>query len=239
MRDQYAGDLSDLLKFAFLRAVTGSEKSLGVAWYYISENDGRADGRLREWRGQVQWRDLDSMTFNGLAELSEPSVAGLEQLPIWPESVVFHREVVPRRPHRERWFEQMRTTMGDADIVFLDPDNGLGERGRKHVSTVEIESLRRSGRTIVLITFPGRHLPHDQLVERLHQVLKGKSGANSVVTLRTSISVPNGGTSRSMVQRQRWFTVIDPDPALTERVHAFRAAPSRIPNTSVRCDGDG
>ena len=37
MRDQFAGDISDLRKFAFLRAVTPDKSQLGVAWYYNAE----------------------------------------------------------------------------------------------------------------------------------------------------------------------------------------------------------
>jgi hypothetical protein len=32
VRDQYAGDVSDVLKFAFLRALAGNDRTLGVAW---------------------------------------------------------------------------------------------------------------------------------------------------------------------------------------------------------------
>jgi hypothetical protein len=32
MRDQYAGDVSDVIKFAFLRALTGVDRTLGIAW---------------------------------------------------------------------------------------------------------------------------------------------------------------------------------------------------------------
>jgi hypothetical protein len=44
MRDQYAGDVSDVLKFAFLRALVGTDRRLGIAWYYVPGDDGRADG---------------------------------------------------------------------------------------------------------------------------------------------------------------------------------------------------
>src|SRR4029079_15617641 len=40
MRDQYAGDISDVLKFAFLRALTGADRKLGIAWYYVPGHDG-------------------------------------------------------------------------------------------------------------------------------------------------------------------------------------------------------
>jgi hypothetical protein len=32
MRDQYAGDISDFLKFSFLREVIPDNHALGVAW---------------------------------------------------------------------------------------------------------------------------------------------------------------------------------------------------------------
>lgn len=44
MRDQYASDVSDALKFAFLRALAGADRTLGIASYYAPVDDGRADG---------------------------------------------------------------------------------------------------------------------------------------------------------------------------------------------------
>jgi len=45
MRDQYARDISDLLKLALLRALVDESETLGVGWYYNPVNDGRPDGR--------------------------------------------------------------------------------------------------------------------------------------------------------------------------------------------------
>jgi hypothetical protein len=39
MRDQYAGDVSDVLKFAFLRALAGADRALGIARYYAPGDD--------------------------------------------------------------------------------------------------------------------------------------------------------------------------------------------------------
>jgi hypothetical protein len=36
MRDQYAGDISDYLKFSFLRQVVPETHQLGIAWYYVT-----------------------------------------------------------------------------------------------------------------------------------------------------------------------------------------------------------
>jgi hypothetical protein len=53
MRDQYAGDISDVLKFAFLGTLAGTDRRLGIAWYYLSGDDGRPDGRWRALTGHI------------------------------------------------------------------------------------------------------------------------------------------------------------------------------------------
>ncbi len=94
MRDQYAGDVSDVLKFAFLRALAGRDRTLGMAWYYALGNDGRQDGRHLEWRGDAAWHQLDEELTAELSKLPERSVAALERMPIWPEGVLFRRQHV-------------------------------------------------------------------------------------------------------------------------------------------------
>ncbi|HEY3823325.1 MAG TPA: hypothetical protein VGL82_02150 [Bryobacteraceae bacterium] len=49
MRDQYAGDLSDLLKFSLLRALALADRSIGVACYYNPKRDRPQEGRHREY----------------------------------------------------------------------------------------------------------------------------------------------------------------------------------------------
>jgi hypothetical protein len=94
MRDQYAGDVSDVLKFAFLRALASTDRTLGIAWYYAPGDDGRPDGRHLEWRDEVAWRLLDEELHAGLATLPERSIAALEQAAIWPKGALFHREPI-------------------------------------------------------------------------------------------------------------------------------------------------
>ena len=59
MRDQYAGDITDYLKFAFLRAVTPPDAHLGEAWYYVDRHDQRADGRHDEYLADPRYEPLD------------------------------------------------------------------------------------------------------------------------------------------------------------------------------------
>jgi hypothetical protein len=154
MRNQYAGDVSDVLKFTLLRALAGKDRTLGIAWYYAPGDDGRSDGRHLKWRDETAWRALDKALHAGLAALPERSVAALERAMIWPEGALFHREPIPPLAGRSAWGIRKRSALDGADIVFLDPNNGIGEETEKHASFSEIRLLRKPGRAIVFITLP-------------------------------------------------------------------------------------
>jgi hypothetical protein len=239
VRDQYAGDVSDILKFAFLRALAGTDRTLGIAWYYAPGDDGRTDGRHLEWRDEMAWRLLDEELHAGLAALPERSIAALEQATIWPRGVLFHREPMPSRLERSAWGMHKRSALDGANIVFLDPDNGVGAETEKHATLTEIGLLRKPGRAIVFITFPGRNLKHDALLRQLHERLAVEVGAENVITLRTNVSVPRAAGSRSYVQRQRWFTVVEPDAELTARAQAFAIALASVPRVRARLESTG
>jgi hypothetical protein len=237
VRDQYVGDVSDVIKFAFLRALAGADRRLGIAWYYAPGDDGRTDGRHLEWRDEAAWRLLDAQLHAGLAALPERSIAALEQTAIWPAGALFHREPMPPRVERSAWGIRKRSVLDSADIVFLDPDNGVGGETEKHATFTEIRLLRRSGRAIVFITFPGRDMTHDALLRQLHERLAVEADVQNVITLRTNVSVPRAAGSRSYVQRQRWFTLVDPDAELEARAQAFAGALAAVPRVRARLDG--
>lgn len=130
---------------------------------------------------------------------------------------------MPSRAGRSEWGARKRSALDGADIVFLDPDNGIGGETEKHATFSEIRLLRKPGRAIVFITFPGRSMKHDALLQQLHKRLAVETDAENIVMLRTNVSVPRTIGSSSYVQRQRWFTVVDFDTELTTRAEAFAA----------------
>jgi hypothetical protein len=235
MRDQYAGDISDLLKFAFLRALAGTDRVLGVAWYYDEGHDRRTDGQHVEWRGERAWQKLDADLHRALSNLPERSVAALEQLAIWPARTFFHRAQVAQGAARTAWANHKRSSLLGADLIFLDPDNGLSQRmSRKHATFEEVEALRQPGRAIVFITFPGRTKPHPELLTDLHERLRIRAQVGFAMTLRTSVAVPSRNGGR--IPRIRWFTVVDPDRILVERVHRFSRHLAALPGVRVHVD---
>src|SRR5260370_36086189 len=110
MRDQYAGDISDLLKFSLLHCLAGKDHRLGIGWYYNPEHDGRSDGLHTEYRNELKWAPLDPV-YNALAALKERSVAVLERLSIWPSKTRFHRTPVPQKRDRQSWAEKMQDAL--------------------------------------------------------------------------------------------------------------------------------
>jgi len=233
MRDQYAGDVSDMVKFAFLRVLAGVDRRLGVAWYYAPGHDGRPDGRHLEWRDEIAWRGLDPELFDHLATLPERSIAALEQAPIWPPGALCHRVPMPRPSLRDEWGAKMRAGLEEANLVFLDPDNGLGTNPEKHATFDEVRQFRKSGRTIVFITFPGR-VKHDLQVRLLHQKLRLETGAETIFTLCSHVSVRSDKNPKLFLPRFRWFTVIDSDATLLAKSDNFAKALSAIPRAGAR-----
>lgn len=238
MRDQYAGDISDFVKFAFLRALVAEDMRLGVAWYYVPDHDGGPDGRHLEWREDAAFKELDPVLHEGLSGLPERSVTALERAPIWPIGTVFHGDPMPMKDARAAWSENKRQLLDGADVVFLDPDNGLGDGGAKHATNPEIRRLRKPGRAVIFITFPGRSR-HQDLVGQLHQRLVSEAGANRLLTLRTNVSVPRAPGSPYVVQRQRWFTIVDPTATLVARANDFAERLAALPRARAVVDFHG
>lgn len=233
MRDQYAGDVSDVLKFAFLRALAGADRKLGVAWYYAPGHDGSTDGQHLEWIKEPSWRLLDKELHAGLATLPERSIAALELAAIWPPTgALFHGDPIPRGK-RSAWGISKRSALDGADIVFLDPDTGIGKDSEKHATFSEIRLLRKPKRAIVIITFPHKGKKHDVQLAQLHERLAAETHEN-IVTLRTSVSVPTA--AGKYVPRVRWFTVVDADAELKLRAQKFATALASVERVTARLD---
>ncbi|MES3027650.1 MAG: hypothetical protein V4820_07350 [Pseudomonadota bacterium] len=230
MRDQYAGDVSDYLKYAFLRAMVEPGTSLGMAWYYLSGHDGRADGRHEEYLTNPLWAALDPDLFRALKSRTGRSVGELEGMEFWPAGTSFHRESVPVARARVPWAEAMIASLQDVDAVFADPDNGVSREGvvsRKSATISEIRALAADGRTLYLIRFPHRQASHDDQLRSYHEVF----GDFRPATLRTCVRVLNRNGSSS--PRIRWFSVLNGDATSRERLARFSARVSAIPGAKA------
>ncbi len=229
MRDQYAGDITDLLKFSCIRTVVPPQCKLGVAWYYVPTHDGRRDGCHIEFHREEKWDSLDAKLRSELVSLgSMRSVSALERLKIWRPSTEFHREPVEYRATRDSWAKRMIRSLQSCDVIFADPDNGLSRDGvvsRKSATFSEISGLAREGRAVILIRFPSRNGSHDEQLGRHHFAL----AEYGPVTVRTCVILCNAAGRK--FPRIRWFTLINPTIEMRKLVGQFATMLNSVTNS--------
>lgn len=225
MRDQYAGDISDLVKFSFLRAVAG-DRRLGIAWYYVPEHDGSNDGKHREYRSNPGWAALDPEVFDYLASREIRSVRDLEAAPFWDRKTSFHRVPLPSRRERDDWFAGVLESMNGVDLVFVDPDNGFSVTpSARHVSGAEIAALYRRTKAVAVIQFPPRKV-HAPFLDGRHQQFADICGCKHVTTVAVTTQVR---TRTGVAPRQLWFTLIGGTREMRQRTRHYADALSNIP----------
>jgi hypothetical protein len=227
MRDQFAGDISDLLKFSLLRALAKNDKRLGIGWYFVQGHNNRHDGRHREFCDEPKWKSLDEEVWKALIDLPERSVKALEELPIWPDGTKFYREPIKTGVQRQEWFDDMKNHLSECNLVFLDPDNGLGRADELHTTTDEVGQIRLDGRYIVLIKFPA-FVQRDMQIKQYHKQLFEEAGAKSILTITTSVMI-NGKP------RIRWFTIIDGTVEIEKRATRFADKLNLIKGCKAAC----
>jgi hypothetical protein len=175
LQNRYVGDIGDYLKLGILRALWPGYR-LGVAWWLYPDVTHNRDGRhigylLRPDR----WRHFDPDLFDALAEIvasGRRGVRGLEAPDLLP-GAVFAGEVMPitgparhRKQERREWFGNAVDRLANADLVFVDPDNGLepdrfshgSAKSGKSVLLSELLELARPGRCLIVYHHHTRRL---------------------------------------------------------------------------------
>ncbi|MDE2974197.1 MAG: hypothetical protein OXU64_05650 [Gemmatimonadota bacterium] len=222
MQDRYVGDIGDFVKYGLLRAIRGG-RSLGVAWY-LHPNDGPVgDGRHTAYlRNSHEWRHLDPDLFEALRELvpDRRSVANIQESGILGDAVfaadrlaVNDINIRDRECWRQQWFDRTRSQIGQCDLVFADPDNGLFPDARfdprrrestKRIPLFEAMGLA-DGRAAVIYHHNARHMGDH---------------ANEIRCWKYHLPY---GTMAYYWRRlsNRTFFIINPDNYIRRRLHEF------------------
>jgi hypothetical protein len=200
MQNRYAGDIGDYVKLAILRALMPGLR-LGVAWWLHPDEGHNSDGKhISFLKNPAQWRHLDPELFSHLKTMhlhGDRAVKALE--PTLPGAVFcgdtipsFETAVKDRRHARKAWFENVRAKLESADLVFVDPDNGLepktfssgSKKAGKSIQYEEVRALADGGRPMVIYHHQTRALGgHDQERRDLSCKLL-ECGAGSVAAFR-------------------------------------------------------
>lgn len=172
-----------------------SRLRLGVLWYLVPDESNR-DGRhisyltptADSWR---LYRTCDPNLYDLMGQLianGSRAVALVQKHRLLSEHTLYHSEPlnyrdVPKQARRElraRWLTSAYNAVAAADVVFVDPDNGLetgvdrySPRGPKFVYYDDLIPLASSGKSLIIyqhVCRIGRF--DDQICSRLAELRK-------------------------------------------------------------------
>jgi len=201
MKSQYFGDVNDFRKYGLLRTIQrASNLCIGVCWF-LTANDGGADGVLRKYLNQPKrWRHYDPELYDKLRRLLDTNVRRLVSHARTWELVsgasYFEQLLDDSWSARLAYFEAARHTLGNCDLIFLDPDNGieipstkLGASGSsKYVYWQELKAIYADGQSILVY----QHFPRvvrERFIPFLASRLNEELPESTVVAFSTTYVV--------------------------------------------------
>jgi hypothetical protein len=187
MKAQYVGDIGDFGKVLVLKHLSGLGFRLGVNWV-LTENDAGRDGKHRDYisyRGRDCLCCCDCEVLESIAPLARKpcerrTIQDIEALiNRFAPGTEFYRgnfEDTLRIVRDQEAFEQLKA----ADIVFFDPDNGIGfrdEASPKHVYLPDFERYWKRRQSLLIYHHLSRQKAHvdqiDDLKDRLRTAFAG------------------------------------------------------------------
>ena len=202
MQNRYVGDIGDFGKYGLLRALTSIGPTpalrLGVVWYLYpnesSNDDGKFIGYLSEGHRQASsLRNCERSLYEALRCIvmnDRRHIASVRSAGILPSDTLFHEcplsyprymKRCDRQSLRESWLQGALESTEAADLVFLDPDNGIAgkvlpwdKKGPKYVFMDDLESFYSRGQSLVIYHHLGRHKPAVEQIGSLSNALKSR-----------------------------------------------------------------
>lgn len=206
MEDRYAGDIGDFIKLGLLRALTKAQPSrrLGVNWYLVDDESHNDDGRHVAYlnpsnthHASLAACDGELMTQLANVVATTRSVASLEGSGALPPNALTYSTRLDDSsgpPDRSAWHAEALAHLAEAEIVFVDPDNGIrgrtsGNRPRKYAFLAEMADYVERGQSLVIYHHADRTAPvHAQAARRMAQLeaATGVAPLGAVVARRSS-----------------------------------------------------
>ena len=136
MKDQYVADIGDYGKYSLLRAFAEAGVKVGINWYYTGGNDGTNAGKFKDYlekEKEDQFSHYCPDVYRALKDIPEEerTIKTIRKKSIVPgacyhdDEMTFEGTPDERKDQREEWFENSLTKLDPAELIYLDPDNGL------------------------------------------------------------------------------------------------------------------
>ena len=172
MKNQYVGDIGDYGKYGLLRFLASYGIKIGVNWF-LTENDGSTDGKFTTYLKNPADRVYDPELFDALQNIADhpdKTVNMIEQAGIIPGAEFYGEllkgsslEADAREWNRRLWFNNSTLMLGNAELIFADPDNGISYRktartkdSEKFILPEDVAEYYNSGRNVVYYCHKGR-----------------------------------------------------------------------------------
>ena len=172
MKNQYFGDVGDYGKYGLLRHLANSGIKIAINWY-LTPDDGSNDGKHITYLEKEDMQRYDSELFVTLREMlrmGQRDVLAFEKRHMIPNAVYYNQLLhtdgdsrAEKRAYRDRWHQEALSVCGEADLVFLDPDNGVCEKEPKNAKDSikycyadEIADYYTAGQNVVYYCSKGR-----------------------------------------------------------------------------------
>ncbi len=208
MQDKYSGDVGDFGKFILLRKLieVGGPLRLGINWYRVTRpenlnNDGRHVAYLHPDNPiAATFRQADPLvwsTLGAIVKANTRSIQALEACGLLPARSVYFSKPVPygatsraqRVVERQQWFSESLVLLAPADVILLDPDNGIGSASVRMTQTraikyaLEQEICGYAGEHDLVIVYNHRdHSPRRQYLRKFNRV-RSKLGPSTRLRL--------------------------------------------------------
>jgi hypothetical protein len=212
MQNRYVADIGDFGKYGLLRSLTGASATppsgqrlrLGVAWYLHPDESHNADGKYTGYLNPTQsnrtrFRACDPDLYDALkllVDANHRNVVGVRESRILPDNTTFHEDELSyarylarakRQATRHRWLESALEATVNADLVFVDPDNGISatadplrKTGPKFVYAGDLNQFVQRGQSLVIYHHLGRQGTAEQQIERVSEYLRLNLGLPDV-----------------------------------------------------------
>lgn len=198
MQDRYAGDIGDFGKIALLRELQSQGLAVAVNWYMVEPLDveKNADGTYKQEDGKYlipeKLRGCDEALAEKLTEIAKSdrrSVRALEQAELIPCAVYFGEAMTVA--DRVGWHNRALKKVGNADVVFLDPDNGMLVKsvGKKSVKSIkytfyeEVRDYIQQGQSVLVYNHRCRK-PEDVYFHDICEKLQEHTGIDEAEILK-------------------------------------------------------
>ena len=202
MQNRYVGDIGDFGKYGLLRAISGDPLRLGVVWYLFPDEPpkepGKGDGKFIDYLcnpkpRDSKLRDCDSYLYDELLKIviqeKDRKVEKIQESQILSDNTLYYEESLSYEPgesqfskkrRRENWLNSTLEATKEADLVFVDPDNGIApekvrplhKNGPKYVLLEDLRQFYVQGNSLVIYHHLGRHGKAQEQISKLAKRLQ-------------------------------------------------------------------